>query len=193
MSWTAPWPRLRGRGIPRREERRIRGRLRSPLPITYEDLGRPVRKVGRTTGVTSGSVTQVEVDRLRVDLGEEGDPHEALFSDQFEVQGPEGRAFSDAGDSGSLIVDEQRRPRGLLFSGGPDTGGRISPLPTASRPSWPSSASPWSADSSKGAGAAGRLPKGGPSDPLRRSRAACPPRGPMSLKKMLLCSGRRVR
>jgi hypothetical protein len=44
----------------------------------------------------------------------------ALFSDQIEVAGERGRAFSDAGDSGALIVDLKGRPRALLFSGGLD-------------------------------------------------------------------------
>lgn len=85
--------------------------------VSIDDLDRPVSKAGRTTGVTHGRITQVEVDRLRVDMGEPGRPELAQFSDQFEVQG-EGRAFSDGGDSGALIVDRRGKALGLLFAGG---------------------------------------------------------------------------
>ena len=98
--------------------------LKAPRPITVDDLGLHVLKAGRTTGITRGTVTQVEVDRLSVDLSDEEDgSKEALFSDQIEVEGT-GRAFSDAGDSGALIVDLRGHPRALLFCGGPDDSGR---------------------------------------------------------------------
>jgi hypothetical protein len=90
--------------------------------LTESDLGATVYKAGRTTGVTSGVITQVEVDRLRVDMGEPGTQRIASFSDQFEVQGHDG-AFSLGGDSGSLIVDEAGYAIGLLFAGGPSEDG----------------------------------------------------------------------
>jgi hypothetical protein len=90
--------------------------------VGVDDLGRPVSKAGRTTGVTRGRITQVEVDRLRVDMGEPGRPELAQFSDQFEVQGEDGR-FSDGGDSGSLIVDGRGKALGLLFAGGESDDG----------------------------------------------------------------------
>jgi len=115
---------LHGVKIRRRYHRVLRGRkLRAPRPITLDDLGRRVFKAGRTTGVTFGRITQVEVDRLRVELGDDDDLREALFSDQIEVEGDDGRAFSDSGDSGSLIVDRTGTPLALLFCGGPDERG----------------------------------------------------------------------
>jgi hypothetical protein len=91
--------------------------------INEADLGRRVCKVGRTTGVTHGTITQVEIDRLQVDMGEPGAPRLASFSDQFEVVGDDGRPFSLGGDSGSLIVDQGGHAIGLLFAGGPDDDG----------------------------------------------------------------------
>jgi hypothetical protein len=93
-------------------------------PVSVDDLGLEVSKAGRTTGVTHGEITQVEVDRLRVDMGDDPRrPEEARFDDQFEVTTRGRRAFSAGGDSGSLIVDRSGRARGLLFAGGEDTDG----------------------------------------------------------------------
>ena len=38
--------------------------------LTTDDLGRTVRKAGRTTGITEGTITSVDVDRLQVDMGD---------------------------------------------------------------------------------------------------------------------------
>jgi len=97
------------------------GVVRGAKPVTVGDLGRPVSKAGRTTGVTHGRITQVNVDRLRVDMGDEDQEKTALFSDQIEVEGDR-RSFSDGGDSGSLIVDRDGYARALLFAGGEEEG-----------------------------------------------------------------------
>jgi hypothetical protein len=44
------------------------------------------------------------------------------FDNQVEVEGSGTRSFSDAGDSGSLIVDDELKAAALLFAGG-DHGG----------------------------------------------------------------------
>ena len=77
-----------------------------------------VRKVGRTTGQTSGRITAFELDNVVVgyDLGN------LRFDDQLEIEGAGAKSFSDGGDSGSLIVDDDRLAVALLFAGG-DTGG----------------------------------------------------------------------
>jgi hypothetical protein len=82
------------------------------------DIGEAVHKVGRTTGVRHGRVTAFELDDVIVgyDIGD------VSFDDQIEIEGQGTRSFSDAGDSGSLIVDDQTRAIGLLFAGG-DHGG----------------------------------------------------------------------
>jgi hypothetical protein len=80
--------------------------------------GTDVRKVGRTTGETKGRVTAFELDNVVVgyDLGN------LRFDDQIEIEGAGSKAFSDGGDSGSLIFDKQLGAVALLFAGG-DEGG----------------------------------------------------------------------
>lgn len=82
------------------------------------EVGDGVAKIGRTTGVGRGRVTAVELDGVTVtyDLGV------ITFDNQIEIEGAGTRAFSGPGDSGSLIVDEERRATALLFAGG-DHGG----------------------------------------------------------------------
>ena len=72
-----------------------------------------VEKVGRTTGLTRGVVTAVELDGVAV-----GYPGGVVtFDDQVEVAGVDG-AFSAGGDSGSLVYDPVTRAAvGLLFAG----------------------------------------------------------------------------
>jgi hypothetical protein len=77
-----------------------------------------VQKVGRTTGQTKGRITAFDVDNVRVEY----DMGVLRFDNQIEIEGTGNRAFSDSGDSGSLIVDDQLRAVGLLFAGG-DEGG----------------------------------------------------------------------
>lgn len=77
-----------------------------------------VHKVGRTTGQSKGRVTAFDVDNVRVEY----DMGVLRFDNQIEIEGTGNKPFSDSGDSGSLIVDEQFRAIGLLFAGG-DVGG----------------------------------------------------------------------
>lgn len=85
----------------------------------FLDEGVVVYKVGRTTGATKGRVTAFDLDNLvvRFDIGN------LRFDNQIEIEGTGTRAFSDGGDSGSLIVDAEMRAVALLFAGS-DTGGR---------------------------------------------------------------------
>lgn len=78
-----------------------------------------VHKVGRTTGVRHGRVTAVELDGVTVEY----EMGVLSFDNQVEVEGAGLRSFSDAGDSGSLIVDDELKAAALLFAGG-DHGGR---------------------------------------------------------------------
>lgn len=72
-----------------------------------------VEKVGRTTGLTRGVVTAIELDGVAV--GYPGGV--VVFDDQVEVTGSAG-AFSAGGDSGSLVYDPVARAAvGLLFAG----------------------------------------------------------------------------
>lgn len=84
----------------------------------FLDDGAVVRKVGRTTGETTGRVTAFELDNVVVayDVGN------LRFDNQIEIEGSGTKAFSDGGDSGSLIFNEDNEGVGLLFAGG-DSGG----------------------------------------------------------------------
>lgn len=93
------------------------GRL-AGLRQTPVEPGDRVAKVGRTTGVTHGVVTAIEVDDIVVGY-ERGN---LSFDRQIEIEGVGDHAFSAGGDSGSLIVDSDMRACGLLFAGG-DAGG----------------------------------------------------------------------
>lgn len=74
----------------------------------------PVQKYGRTTGHTTGAVTGLNAT-VRVSY----DNRAALFAGQIIIESNTGSAFSQGGDSGSLIVtgDDFSNPVGLLFAG----------------------------------------------------------------------------
>jgi PKD repeat protein len=83
-------------------------------------LGQVVRKYGRTTGLTEGNVSEISVT---VDVCYECAgamckkcKKSARFVDQIAITPGN---FSGGGDSGSLIVDIDNHPVGLLFAGSP--------------------------------------------------------------------------
>ncbi|MBZ2195500.1 S1 family peptidase [Occultella gossypii] len=80
-----------------------------------------VQKIGRTTGITDGRVSAIELDGLVISYGE--GLGELRFDDQIEVESTGDGPFSQGGDSGSLVylVDDVRAV-GLLFAGS-ETGG----------------------------------------------------------------------
>ena len=82
-----------------------------PVGVGVAHLGTRVQKSGRTTGVTEGVIAQVEAT-VRINyLGAT-----ALFEDQLIAN-----AMSEGGDSGSAVLDMERRLVGLLFAGSPVT------------------------------------------------------------------------
>jgi hypothetical protein len=85
-----------------------------PRGVSEPQPGMEVRKSGRTTRLTKGHVSDVQVT-IRV-MYPEGS---YVFEDQFLISG-RGR-FSGPGDSGSAILDKDRRICGLLFGGSPLT------------------------------------------------------------------------
>ena len=85
------------------------GVIQGTVPGT---LGLNVKKSGRTTGVTTGEILQVDVT---VDV-QYGAGRVARFTDQL-LAG----AMSQGGDSGSAVLDEQNRLTGLLFAGSDNT------------------------------------------------------------------------
>lgn len=78
-----------------------------PTGIIAPALGMRVLKSGRTTGLTTAQIIQVDVT---IDV--QYDTRVARFTNQIMTS-----ALSDQGDSGSLILDYKRRAVGLLFSG----------------------------------------------------------------------------
>ena len=73
-------------------------------------LGLPVKKVGRTSGLTTGTIAGINVT-LNVGYG----TGTARFINQIYVQG----SFIRSGDSGSLMVTQSgNNPVGLCFAGG---------------------------------------------------------------------------
>jgi hypothetical protein len=77
-------------------------------------LGLSVQKYGRTTGLTTGTVTGLNATVIiSYDTGQ------ARFVQQLVIQPPKGKSFSGSGDSGSLIVTPSpgNFPVGLLFAG----------------------------------------------------------------------------
>ena len=75
-------------------------------------LGMRVKKSGRTTGLTTGEILQVDVT-VNVQYGA---GRIAQFTDQLMAG-----AMSQGGDSGSAVLDEQSRLTGLLFAGSDTT------------------------------------------------------------------------
>jgi hypothetical protein len=89
------------------------GRLSSADPIqAAEDM--PVEKTGRATGYTMGVISDVSATiPVQFELGT------LMFEDQILIRSDAG-AFSDGGDSGSLVVDrDSGRATGLLVGGSP--------------------------------------------------------------------------
>jgi hypothetical protein len=85
----------------------------SPKGTTAATLNMAVEKFGRTSAYTSGIVSSVDTDvKVGYDLGT------LIFQSQIIIASPGGKAFSAAGDSGSLILEQSTsRAVGLLFAG----------------------------------------------------------------------------
>jgi hypothetical protein len=87
-------------------------------------LGLMVAKSGRTTGLTCGSITALDLD-ISVDYYQDCAETKPYLTKSFTRQmAISGNQFSDAGDSGSLIVNAaDAEPVGLFFAGGMDASG----------------------------------------------------------------------
>lgn len=92
------------------------GHVRQTLAPEHADQ---VVKLGRTTGLTHGSVSAIEVDNVIVEFSTGA----LRFDGQIEISGTASGPFSLGGDSGSLVVAaDDPRAVGLLFAGS-DQGG----------------------------------------------------------------------
>ena len=78
-----------------------------PVGVGAATLGTSLQKMGRTTGYTTGQITQVDVT-VSVDYG----GRVAAYRNQLMAG-----ALSQGGDSGSAVLDMNRRVVGLLFAG----------------------------------------------------------------------------
>lgn len=79
----------------------------TPIGTATATLGTRVQKTGRTTGYTAGTITQIDAT-VRIDYYGPS----ALFEGQLMAS-----PMSQPGDSGSAVLDEERRVVGLLFAG----------------------------------------------------------------------------
>jgi hypothetical protein len=82
-----------------------------PIGAGPATLGTPLQKMGRTTGYTTGQITQLDVT-VSVDYGGKI----ATFRNQLMAG-----AMSQGGDSGSAVLDMNKRVVGLLFAGSATT------------------------------------------------------------------------
>lgn len=80
--------------------------------VAEATLGLSVKKSGRTTGLTTGTITQIDVTS-RVSYGTN---KTALFVDQLMAG-----AMSAGGDSGSALLSNDNKLVGLLFAGSSNT------------------------------------------------------------------------
>jgi hypothetical protein len=87
-------------------------------------LGMMVAKSGRTTGLTCAAVSAINVDVVvdyYTDCAETAHAMTKTFTNQIAIAGT---SFSDAGDSGALLVNAANaEPVGLFYAGGTDAQG----------------------------------------------------------------------
>ena len=83
-----------------------------PVPVELD----PVRKRGRTTQLTEGSVLSIETDSLRVDMGRNGVPELAYFNGPIVIEGNNGTDFAKGGDSGSIVVNSNNQAIAMIFA-----------------------------------------------------------------------------
>jgi len=87
--------------------------LVTPHGTARASVGDRVFKVGRTTGLTRGTVTSVATVVGPVPYRDGA----SWFQSSIEIEGLNGTLFSDHGDSGSAIVRESGEIVGLLYAG----------------------------------------------------------------------------
>lgn len=94
------------------------GDIARTQPVTLSLLD-DVQKIGRTTGHSHGVVTAINVVNLKVDMG---GGLVSRFDGITQIEATGSTAFSDGGDSGSLILDDAFAPAALLFAGSKSGG-----------------------------------------------------------------------
>lgn len=76
-------------------------------------MGETLRKVGISTGLTSGTVTSL-TSNFSVDMGSPGFPNLVAYTNQIDVTAPN---YSEGGDSGAAVVNATGQVVGLHFAG----------------------------------------------------------------------------
>jgi hypothetical protein len=85
----------------------------APTGVGTPVVGMTLRKQGRTTGLTTGTVSDISLDAT-IDMG---GGSTAVFHSQIRVNvGADSRYVALPGDSGSLFVDPENVAIGLLFA-----------------------------------------------------------------------------
>jgi hypothetical protein len=79
-------------------------------------LGMAVRKRGRTTGLTYGSVTSADYTTT-IDYGDGLGSHTLKHQIRIAVDSAKSTQFGNSGDSGSVVVDNNNNVIGLYFAG----------------------------------------------------------------------------
>lgn len=88
-------------------------KLPAPAGIAQAKVGDQVFKVGRTTGLTWGEVTDLSTIVGPIPYA----PGLCWFRRSLTIEGAKGTLFSDHGDSGSLILRSNGEVVGLLYAG----------------------------------------------------------------------------
>jgi len=90
----------------------------SPANVLLPQTGQRVAKMGRTTGLTTGTIVNPVVNGVKVNYGTTYAMRVAEFDNVIAIVGDQGQPFSLPGDSGSLVLDENSGgPVALLFAG----------------------------------------------------------------------------
>jgi hypothetical protein len=87
--------------------------LPTPSRCAGPMIGERVFKVGRTTGLRWGVITSVR-DRVGPIPYAIGD---CWFRGSFVIEGERGRAFSEGGDSGAIVVRSSGEVLGMIYAG----------------------------------------------------------------------------
>ena len=96
-------------GLPNGQARSISGNVTAILEQER------VMKVGRTTGGTAGFVSGVGIN-VGVFMTSQGFKQQAFFSNQIQIESDSGN-FSEGGDSGSVVFNDDMDAVGLIFAG----------------------------------------------------------------------------
>jgi hypothetical protein len=89
----------------------------TPTLYALPKAGMKVKKIGRTTGLTHGTIESLTVGTVKLPYKVEGFNATVYFKDFWFIKGDDNTAFAMPGDSGSLVVSEDGNiALGLIFA-----------------------------------------------------------------------------